>query len=372
MRHFTISKKGRKGYMFETHAYRYTMTIEYSNSFEEFDIYADSRKAAIESGNIIIASDNIKTAVEIQNAKQQLNLAKRLLVNNTTNYTVEQITDYINRINVRYGFETVETVEPAQVEVSETSVNTEQNETTEDVAINNATNENVTTKNEKTYTAYNRSFSSYELAYNYCIESDFDPEHITNEEPLQASQTSIVEPEPTEAPEVFYLYSNTFTTYWDAYNYAIKNRIDSMDMIISSRASISNEQLLKLKKEFITSKTTMSYDDVTTYYNHLLTVRNNKVVENMLYSLKTLKQRHESRMQAEQQREAEQIKAAQALETLIHDMYAKGMSKKENGYSTKYYISEECVYTQFGSIKVLDLYNDLLQVYNSHFEIVPA
>ncbi|ALS22282.1 hypothetical protein [Paenibacillus naphthalenovorans] len=34
------------------------------------------------------------------------------------------------------------------------------------------------TTNNNTYTAYNRSFSSYDEAYNYCIQSDFDPEYI--------------------------------------------------------------------------------------------------------------------------------------------------------------------------------------------------
>lgn len=164
------------------------------------------------------------------------------------------------------------------------------------------------TQNEQTYIAYNRSFSSYELAYNHCIQCDFDPAYITTEEPLMASQTSTIKPEQAEDPEVFYLYSKTFNTYHEAANYVIKNRInDDMDMIISNKAIITNEQLLKLKKEYITSKSTMSYDNVLTYYNHLLTVPNNLHVENILYSLKRLKERHESRIEAEKQLKEQQI-----------------------------------------------------------------
>lgn len=155
MKHFTVSPKGRKGYLFSTHAYHYELNVDINGTFTEFDIYADNRQAAIVSATIIVQSDDIKKEIDVQNAKQQIKVAQRLLTNNNTEYTAEQITDYINRINTKYGVTT----------------------------FNGVTNDNVIVETiqetpDQSYTAFNRSFSTHSEAEAYCIQSDFDPSYI--------------------------------------------------------------------------------------------------------------------------------------------------------------------------------------------------
>lgn len=195
MKHFTVSKKGCKGYLFTTHSYRYELTVAINDSFVEFDIYANNRQAAITSATIIIQSDDIKREVEIQNAKQQINVAKGLLVNNTTEYTFEQITDYINRINVKYNLTPI--IE-SESEVIETVIITEPDQI-------QTTQEPITLQS---FTAYNRSFSTFSEAHTYCINSDFDPSYI---EVVDNSITSQINPndsntvtvESSNKPDIF-------------------------------------------------------------------------------------------------------------------------------------------------------------------------
>lgn len=305
--------------------------------------------------------------VELEDGTRKI--YKRLSALLTLIYTIDPCATMHQDLIDTVKAEAKQMKQSTQVEVNEVTATVEEvqepAQTKEE--INKVNNETILETIEQTFTAYNRSFSSYNEAYEYCIQSDFDPDYIVTGEPEKASQTSTIE----EYPELFYLYSNTFSTYWDAYNHAIKNRM-AIDMIISSKAAITNEQLLKLKNQYVSSKYSMSYEDVVTYYNHVLTLPNNLYVDNILYNLKSLKERHETRIEAEKKKMDEITQTIIKLEELTKELYSKGMTKKENGYSTKYYINEECVYTQFGSIKVLDLYNDMLQVYNSHFDSVSA
>lgn len=184
MKHFTVSAKGRKGHNFDHLGYMYQLDIELSNRFHDFYIHADNRKAAIKTGETIVSTitfesttQSIQAEVNKQNGLQQLKVAYRML---DTHEDKEKVYDYIKRLKAHFNI-VDETKEEEKAEVE---------------TINNETNENETIQNNEqqptnTYTAYNRSFSTYNEAYNYCVQSDFDPAFITIEEPETASQHSL-------------------------------------------------------------------------------------------------------------------------------------------------------------------------------------
>jgi hypothetical protein len=106
-----------------------------------------------------------------------------------------------------------------------------------------------TNENETTYSVGNKHFNEYSQAVTYCNESDFDPEQMIIKEvaTMQPSQD-------TQLPELFQLYKNTFTTYSDAYNYALKYRIPVTMIISNKHEYMTNERLQELEKEYVFGK----------------------------------------------------------------------------------------------------------------------
>jgi hypothetical protein len=191
MRYFTISKKGRKGYNFIEMGYTYELNVDMFGKIEEFLIYADNRQAAIKAGETIVSTitfesttKSVQSEVNKQNGLQQLKVAYRML---KTHEDAEKVMNYIQRLKAHFNIidETkVEEIQVAQTVEVINEVNNENEQETQEKPVQSV-------QTEQSYIAYNRSFLSYNEAYNYCEQSDLDLAYIVTEEPSEASQHSL-------------------------------------------------------------------------------------------------------------------------------------------------------------------------------------
>jgi|GEM_PF-5340911 len=196
---------------------------------------------------------------------------------------------------------------------------------------------------------------------------DTDPEPVTETE--VQSNTDINSNSVTTVSEQ--LYSNTFNTYSDAYNHAIKHDIP-LSMILSSNSNLTNDQLIDLESSYTTNKRNMSLQDATVYLNHLVTIPYSSDSEERINALNRIIERHSNKQTAEDKREAETVELIHKFESLQNKLYSLGVTKKNLGecgsYYTKYFYNGECIYTYFSGEHVSKLYNDLLTVYNKYFK----
>ncbi|RKJ62829.1 hypothetical protein D7X33_26235, partial [Butyricicoccus sp. 1XD8-22] len=120
------------------------------------------------------------------------------------------------------------------------------------VTINNKQDiKEVSQQNEISYTIFNRTFTSYDQALNYCIENDFSSEYIEEVVTVQPSTIPSIENE----KEIFYFHNQTFDTYIEAFNHAIKN-MSPVTMILSSKhPTMNNERLKQLENSYTFDKT---------------------------------------------------------------------------------------------------------------------
>ncbi|MBG9776181.1 hypothetical protein [Brevibacillus laterosporus] len=122
---------------------------------------------------------------------------------------------------------------------------------------------------------------------------------VTNEPVLQTSNEC-------KQPEEFYLYNHTFKTYSDAYNFAIKNDI-KVSMIISNKASITNQQLQEYEWDYINNRYGMTYENIERYYKHLETIPITSESNERMTILKKLLRRYKARNEKEEQSLKEMI-----------------------------------------------------------------
>lgn len=166
--------------------------------------------------------------------------------------------------------------------------------------------------NNNTYTAYNRTFSTYEEAVNYCNESDFDPSH-----------TETVNTSTVSDSENFYHYNQTFDTYRDAFNYVIKNNFKE-HMILYSLSNMDNNRLMELESLYVYSKYKMSYEDAKEFYHHLKTIPETYNTLERLNSLRSIIERHEYHINNEANRQADMMQAINQQQELLDKMFSLG------------------------------------------------
>ncbi|MFD0587794.1 hypothetical protein ACFQZE_07250 [Paenibacillus sp. GCM10027627] len=194
MRHFTISAKGHKGYRFAEMGYMYQLDVDMFGKTEDFYIYADNRQAAIKTGETIVSTiafesitKDVQNEVNKQNGLQQLKVAYKML---ETHEDKEKVLNYIQRLKSHFNI--VDEVKEEAQQIEEVVIIVKEEHTTEET--NNVKNETPSQEQKQqinTYTAFNRTFSTYNEAYTYCIQSDFDPSYITTEEPRKTSQNTL-------------------------------------------------------------------------------------------------------------------------------------------------------------------------------------
>ena len=213
--------------------------------------------------------------------------------------------------------------------------------------------------NETYYIVANRSFNTYEDALQYCHECDFDTDTIIE-------KVENISPSHTEEKEVFYLYNNTFETYNEAFNYACNNDIP-VNMIISSKHPfMTNERLQELEKLYTFAKHSMTYEQVKEYINYLQTIPETLDQQERLYKLKSILQRLENRQRHLQEKEAEQKRMSQEIDTMLKDLYSLGMTKKEYKTHVTYYLNDKEIYTWFSGITTEKMHKELSEVYNKY------
>jgi hypothetical protein len=217
---------------------------------------------------------------------------------------------------------------------------------------------------EETYTVGNRSFSTYAEAVQYCNESDFEPElmitkEVANMQPLD-NQTR------TNEPEVFHLYKNTFTTYSEAYNYAIDNSIPVTMIISSLHKTMTNERLQQLEKEYVFSKSNMFITDMKEYYEYISLLPLSLDKEERYYKLKGYIQRYEYKQQSKLAAENKHQQLSIEGSRLLVFMKEKGLELKLTKDYQWYYYNSEHVYS-FYSCSVEQYYNDMKALFNKYF-----
>lgn len=168
MTYFTVSAKGRKGYYFESRGYVYECDMD---GVGEFQIHADNRQAAIRKCKAIAQSNNPQHEINKQEVIQQIHIIDIKIKNNEL--TKEQILNVNKQINTlidKYSLGMEKREEEVEVVTQPNNTNEYEENVTKEQSTYTAT-----------YTAFNRSFSSYDEAYNYCTSCDFDPSIIQQE-----------------------------------------------------------------------------------------------------------------------------------------------------------------------------------------------
>jgi hypothetical protein len=284
-------------------------------------------------------------------------------------YSKEETNDMINIAYwVYYRFilpvmEQLTTVPEETTETIEVSEVVETAEVNENKQINNIT--------EESYIVGNRNFKTYENAYNYCIESDFDPElMITNEaaniEPLESIT---IEQETTEQTEVYYLYNNEFTTYSEAYNYCITNDYPVTMILSNLHPYMTTERLQELELQYKFSKQNMSIIDMKEYFDYIGIQQISTDQEDRYYKLRSWIERYENKQKSIEQRKQHERYMAEQINTMLSELYSIGMTKKEYEHTntTWYYLNNELIYNWSSGISTEKMYNELTEVYKMYY-----
>jgi hypothetical protein len=169
-----------------------------------------------------------------------------------------------------------------------------------------------------------------------------------------------------ENKEVFYLYNNTFNTYNEAFNYACQNGAKTHMILSSNHPFMTNERLQELEKQYTFSRYQMTLDDAKEYYRYLQTIPETLDQQERIYKLKNIIERLENRQRRLQEKEAEQKRMSQEIDTMLKNLYSLGMTKKEYSTHVTYYLNGKDIYTWFSGITTEKMYNELLQVYNQY------
>lgn len=252
-----------------------------------------------------------------------------------------------------------EVIDPNNKEVSSTPVEPVEVVTTQEES--NYTN--YTNTNETTYTVGNRSFTTYSEACDYCTTSDFDPELMIQE---------IKEPEATQVPstqpvEIFHYYNQTFPSYMDAYDHAIRN-YSPVTMVLSSlHPTMSNERLMELEKEYTFSKHNMAITDMLEYFEYISTLPDTLDKEDRYYKLKGWIQRYENKQQSIKEREEYLQSLSIKADEMLKYMCENGLEIVSNECFVKYLLDGEQVHIWFSGISIEEYYKGIENVYNSYF-----
>lgn len=245
----------------------------------------------------------------------------------------------------------------ANTEVIETVVLNENNQTTEETK-------------EESYLVGNRNFTTYEAAYNYCIESDFEPElMIIRAEPSQPLSNPIVEQEPNEQTELYQVYNDTFTTYSEAYNYCITNDYPVTMILSNMHPYMTTERLQELELQYKFSKHNMSIADMKELFDYVTVLPLSTDQEDRYYKLKGWIERYENKQRNIELKKQHEHEMAIQINNMISDLYSIGMIKKEYEHSTVtfYYLNNELIYNWSSGIPTEKMYNELTEVYNRHY-----
>lgn len=225
------------------------------------------------------------------------------------------------------------------------------------------------TQTSKTsYIVANKKFKTYTEAKTYCIESDFDPNlmiEIMIEEVNASSHPSEDSEnitEETNEPVKYYYYNQTFDTYMDAYNYAIKNMSPVTMVLASNHPTMTNERLMELEREYVFNKRKMAYEDMKEYFAYISELPVSLDQEERYYKLRDMIKRYEYQEQQRQNRESEQRKKAMDIDTMLKGLYELGMDKKEYKDMVVYYMNGEKVYSWMSGISTDKMHSELVVV----------
>lgn len=168
MIYFSVSAKGRKGYYFESRGYVYECDMD---GVGEFQIHADNRQAAIRKCKVIAQSNNPQHEISKQEVIQQIHIMDIKIKNNElTQEQAMNVNKQMNALIEKYSLDMEKREEEREAVTQPINTNKLEENTTEKQSMD-----------ARTYTAFNRSFSSYDEAYNFCTSCDFDLSIIQQE-----------------------------------------------------------------------------------------------------------------------------------------------------------------------------------------------
>jgi len=174
--------------------------------------------------------------------------------------------------------------------------------------------------------------------------------------------------------EIYCLYKNTFSTYSEAYNYALKYKIPVTMIISSNHPSMTNERLRQLEHEYVFSKGNMAISDIQEYFTYISSLDTTLDQQKRYYKLKSYIDKHSySQQQKQTQKECQQNLMKEAA-TILYFMKKKGLSIIENGdcgiVSTKYIYNNETIYHDVrgsGGVTIEKYHQMITDIFNKHF-----
>lgn len=292
-----------------------------------------------------------------ENVKQYDNEKLYTMVQNTFKHASKKVINQVYNAIIEYnenGY--IEATNQVETTVNEVAVTVEE-----------SIQEDTQTTQETTYTAFNRTFSTYNQALTYCNENDFSSEYI---EEVVTMQPSLQRNEYTkeEQKEIFHLYKNTFDTYSQAYDYAIKNVIPVTMIISSKHPTMNNERLQQLQTSFTFDKMNMLYDDMKEYFNYLEPLPDTLDKQDIYYKLRSWINRIESQQKNREETKQRQYELAKRSAELLDYMTSNGLEIKEWYTYTDYYYYGEMVHRWKSGISIEEYTQGVEKVYNTYFK----
>lgn len=186
--------------------------------------------------------------------------------------------------------------------------------------------------------------------------------------------TNTVNTNKLQTKELYHLYKNTFSTYSEAYNHALKYKIPVTMIISSNHPSMTNERLQQLEYEYTFSKGNMSISDIQEYFTYISSLDTTLDQQKRYYKLKSYIDRHNYSQQQKQTQKERQHNLMKEAATCLHFMKKKGLSLLEKGdcgiVSTKYIYNNETIYHEVrgsGGITIEKYHQMITDIFNKHF-----
>lgn len=167
--------------------------------------------------------------------------------------------------------------------------------------------------------------------------------------------------------ETFQLHDKVFNSYSDAFNYACDNNMNLLMILSSKHHTMTYERLKHLSSQYILLKRKMKYEEMKEYLEYLNSVPETLDKQEISYKLKSWLTRYEGKEQRQVEQQEEYKRLAIAVESMLHDLYSIGVTKKETKSLVKYYLNGEIIYQWFSGITTEKMYDELLEVYETYY-----
>ncbi|MBD8839469.1 hypothetical protein IFU39_16775 [Paenibacillus sp. CFBP 13594] len=143
-----------------------------------------------------------------------------------------------------------------------------------------------------------------------------------------------------------HLYTKTYASYKEAYEYAIQNKLKPT-MIHPESSPISNELLFQLEEKYTQTKYEMSYEEIELFLSHLSVLPFSLDKMKRVSDCNYLLDRKCKLAENKKKREEEFTILVSRYNIMLEELYSNGVEKKENGILTSFSYNGQKIHTRY-------------------------